>query len=334
VKTKNYGIKEGSEMKKNKIQIIGIVFLLCFGMFCAIASGKWKQLDTSFVKQKWTDLVYATVSERQKLDIYLPNSGKAPFPVIMYIHGGAFLEGNKSVPSLEPVLKAGLEKEYAVVSVNYRLSTEAKWPACVTDIKAAIRWVRANAKQYSLDGDRIVAWGASAGGHLAAMTGTSGRVKEFTDPALGNTDQSDQVQAVVDCFGPINFLTMNEQFKKSGVSDQDNTTEDSVETKLFGKKITAIPDTVRKSNPETYITPDDPPFFIQHGTKDKLIPVEQSQEFAKKLGKIIGEDKVVLKIFEGAGHGDGFSSGTPVFTSPESFKEIFDFLDKELKQEN
>ncbi|MCP4104151.1 MAG: alpha/beta hydrolase [Desulfobacteraceae bacterium] len=304
--------------------------ILVFTAVLGIAEDKntrvWspRKVDTSHIKRKWTDIPYAAISEAQKLDIYLPDEENGPFPVVMYIHGGAFMLGDKTTPSLKMVLN-GLNRGYAVVSVNYRLSGEAVWPACVLDVKAAVRWLRANAKQYKLNPEKIAVWGTSAGGHLAAMLGTSGGIPEFTDSRLGNTEQPDHVQAVADWFGPINFLTMTEQFRQSGISDTDTSAADSPESKLMGRKITEIPGKVRKANPETYITPDDPPFFILHGIADKLIPVQQSEEFAAKLRQVLGKEKVFLERVEGLGHG-ALRAGTS-----ENTRKTFEFLDKNLK---
>ena len=143
--------------------------------------------------------------ERQRLDLYVPAEADAPLPVIVWIHGGAWLGGSKEmgVPALPFVGKG-----YAVASINYRLSQHAVFPAQIEDCKAAIRWLRANARTYNLNAGRIGVWGASAGGHLVALLGTSGGVEDF-DGKGGNADRSSRVQAVVDFFGPTDFLQMD-----------------------------------------------------------------------------------------------------------------------------
>ena len=161
--------------------------------------------DTSWVSQRSLDIPYANLSSAEKLDVYLPNAGTGPFPVIVAIHGGAFMMGDKADGQLTPMLE-GLNRGYAVVSVNYRLSSEAAAPAQINDVKAAIRWVRANAAQCNLDPDRIAAWGGSAGGYLAALAGTSGDVAALEDLSQGNPGQSSRVQAVVDLVRPDQLL--------------------------------------------------------------------------------------------------------------------------------
>lgn len=158
---------------------------------------KPQNAETSWIKTKYLDLAYASESPAQKLDIYLPNEGVGPFPVIISIHGGAFKFGDKADGQLTPMLE-GLKHGYAVVGVNYRLSGEALYPAQINDIKAAIRFLRANASEYNLDKEKFATWGGSAGGNLAAMAGTSGDVKELEDLSLGNAGESSRVQAVVE----------------------------------------------------------------------------------------------------------------------------------------
>jgi acetyl esterase/lipase len=280
--------------------------------------------DTGAIKRKTLDLAYASASPAQKLDLYLPNDGDGPFPVIVHIHGGAFRSGDKADGQLTPVLQA-LERGYAVASINYRLSGEAIFPAQIHDVKAAIRWLRAHAKEHTLDPARFAAWGGSAGGHLASLAGTSGGVAALEDLAMGNGKQSSRVQAVVDWFGPINFLTMDEQFTKSGIGRADHNAAPSPESQLVGRQITTATDTVKAASPATYISPDDPPFFIQHGTKDPLVPTEQSIDFHGRLQAVLGKGGATLTLLEGAGHGG------PLFSSPENMAKVLVFLDKILK---
>lgn len=144
--------------------------------------------DTSFVKRKQLDIPYANLSPPQKLDLYLPDESDRPVPVIVAIHDGAFMGCDKADMQVLPMLE-GLKRGYAVISINYRLSWEAKFPALVQDAKAAIRWIRANASRYHFNPDRIAAWGSSAGGYLTIMLGTSSGVRELEDLSLGNPAQ-------------------------------------------------------------------------------------------------------------------------------------------------
>jgi acetyl esterase/lipase len=281
--------------------------------------------DVSHIKRKWLDLPYATLSPAQQLDIYLPDEGDGPFPVIMHLHGGGFEIGDKRDIHVLPYLKA-LEHGYAVVSVNYRLSGEAIFPAGLKDIKASIRWIRANGKTYHLDGDRIAACGGSAGGNYAAMVCLTANVTEFDDPRLGNTEYPCNVQAAVDMFGPTDFMKMDAQLDENGFGPGHHGGADSPESRYLGAKPSEVPLKVELANPMTYVNDHMPPLLIQHGRLDSMVPVQQSMMFADKLERYVGHDRFEFDIIEGAGHGD------PLFDTDENMERVFSFLDKHLKE--
>jgi acetyl esterase/lipase len=246
--------------------------------------------------------------------------------VILSIHGGAFIGGDKRDLQLTPMLK-GLQRGYAVVSINYRMSGEAIFPALVQDVKAAIRWVRANAKRFLFDPERIATWGGSAGGHLALMAGVSAGLAELSDLSLGNPDQRENVQAVVAWFPPTDFLKMDEQLGESGFlppAEFAHSAANSPESLILGQKITEIPELVRSANPETYLRPGLPPFFIQHGTRDDTVPHQQSLNFAKKLA-VITPQTVTHELLPNARHAD------PVFETPQNIQKVLGFLDHALR---
>ncbi len=282
-----------------------------------------KPVDVPPLNQKWLDVAYAPKSDAQKMDIYLPNSGKGPFPVIVLIHGGAYKAGDKK--DVLDFLPEILDNGYAAASINYRFIDESIFPAQIYDVKAAIRFIRANAASYNINPDKIITWGDSAGGHLAALAGTSGDIPALEDLTLGNPEQSSRVQAVVDWYGPINFLTIPEQFKESNLDGQAYTIEVSTEATFAGTKIGLTPELVMLANPETYITQDDPPFYIQHGTKDVIVPFQQSKNFYKNLISRINPKTVVYEEFKGAQHGD------PIIRSRKNVAKILTFLDQFFK---
>jgi acetyl esterase/lipase len=285
--------------------------------------------DTSFVTRKFLDIRYAYLSPAEMLDIYLPEDGAGPFPVILQIHGGAFMGCDKADLQILPMLQ-GLKRGYAVVAVNYRLSGEAKFPALVQDVKAAVRWVRTKADRYMLDPDRIAAWGGSAGGYLASMLGVSAGIQGLEDLHMGNPDQPCNVRAVIDWYGPTNFLKMDEQLASSGLLAPEGMRHNdphSPEALLLGRRITRLPIRVAAANPETYIRANAAPFFIQHGTRDPVVPVQQSIDFAGKLAQAIGQQKVRLDLLEGAEHAD------PRFETSENVNKVLDFLDGYLKRD-
>jgi acetyl esterase/lipase len=231
---------------------------------------------------------------RQHLDLYLPPS-EAPLPLIVWVHGGAFRAGSK-----EDGVPAGyLSLGYAIASVNYRLSQHALWPAQIVDCKAAVRWLRAHAATYGLDPERFAAWGPSAGGHLVTMLGVTGHVRAFDQGA--HLDVSSRVSAVVDYFGPTDFLQMDAHRLPEG---QEHNPADSPESELVGGAIQQHPERVAAANQLTYVTSDAPPFLIVHGDRDPLVPHHQSvllNEALRAAGVSVQFYTVV-----GGGHG-GFA---------------------------
>ncbi len=203
--------------------------------------------------------------------------------------------------------------------MSYRLSQEAVFPAQIEDCKAAIRWLRANADQYHIDPDRIGAWGASAGGHLVALLGTSGDVDEL-EGKLGNSEQSSRVQAVCDFFGPTDFLQMDAHAQRGSRLIHD--AADSPESQLVGGPIQTNKGKVARANPITYVTEDDPPFLIVHGDRDALVPWHQSQLLFDAL-QDAGVKNIAFHKIEGAGHGFGGRR--------EVDRLVDEFFEKQLK---
>jgi acetyl esterase/lipase len=283
---------------------------------------------THHIKRRFLDIPYANLSMSQMLDIYLPDDGDGPFPVILSIHGGAFMGCDKADLQVLPALES-LKCGYAVVAVNYRLSWEATFPALVQDVKAAVRWVRGNAGWYALNPNKIAAWGGSAGGYLSTMLGVSAGIAELEDLSLGNPEQRSDIQAVVDWFGPTNFLKMDEQLTANGLPPScgmEHSGANSPESWLLGGQITEIPQKVKQANPESYVNEKMPPFLIQHGVVDATVPVQQSIELAQKIRQVCGEERVILETFEGFEHGDRR------FESPVNVLRVLNFLNQQLMQ--
>ena len=246
------------------------------------------------------DISYAgTDNARQTLDLALPikRTSDKPLPVIAFIHGGGWRGGSKDggLNRIRSFLKSG---NYAGVSIGYRLSNEAKWPAQIHDCKAAIRWVKANAVKHGLDGSKIAVHGTSAGGHLVAMLGTSAGVKAMDGSTGAYTSQSTKVACVVDYFGPTNFLRMND-FE----SRIDHDAKDSPEGLLIGGPVQDNKKKTLTADPISYVSKEDSPFLIMHGTKDMAVPYNQSVILHSALKKI-GVPSALLTV-TGGGHGVG-----------------------------
>ena len=240
------------------------------------------------------DLPYAgTDDPRQSLDIYRPRNRQShqPLPVIAYIHGGGWSVGSKvgARAQLFPLLATG---EFAAVSIGYRLSWQATWPAQLDDIKAALRWVRAQADVYGFDPDRICALGPSAGGHLVAMLGTTNNDPAFAGTLGSHLTQSDAVQCVADYFGPSDLR---------GAAANDPMGQPSSVTQLLGAPAAEVPALAARASPLVQVDAADVPFLIVHGTADPLVDYQDSVRLAAALQQ--AGVPVWFQTVNGAGHG-------------------------------
>ena len=236
--------------------------------------------------RRWTDLLFgAPVGFRPlALDIVVPAPGAGPYPVVVFIHGGAWLFGHRA--TLNPIL-AGLRlferlpaAGYGFASISYRFSGEATFPAQLHDAKAAVRWLRARAPTLDLDPDRVAAWGESAGGHLAALLGLTGDRPDL-EGDVGVLGPSSSVQAVVDWYGPSDLLTMDEQAHPEATFSHDR--PDAPEALLIGGPVQEAAEAARAASPVTYVHGGAPPFLLQHGVDDRIVPAGQSEELAAAL---------------------------------------------------
>ncbi len=208
-------------------------------------------------------------------DLYIPEEVRKRPPVILWLHPGGWIAGDrKTGPDLSRFLA---QRGFAMVAVDYRLSRQAIFPAALEDVKNAIGWVRSVADNYGFDGDRIGLWGASAGGHLAALAALS--------------DRSLRVRAVVDVYGPTDFLKMGPEHRSAK----------SFESRFLGAPIDTVPDLVKKANPIEYVTPGAPPFLILHGAEDVDVDCGQSVLLYEALAA--AENDVTLCVLDGLGHG-------------------------------
>lgn len=234
---------------------------------------------------------------KQMVDVYLPKkrNGEKPLPVIALIHGGGWVNGDR-IGYAAQAIQLARTGDYAAVGVGYRLSKEASWPAQVYDCKAAIRWIRAHAKEYNLDADKIAVWGSSAGGHLSSLLGTSGDVKELEGDLGPNGSFSSRVQCVVNLCGPEDF-TQALMFDKQG---QPIWNDDAVSGLLGGNAQDKHANAVAAS-PVTHVSRDDPPFITFHGTKDQRVAFQHAETIHAALQKT-GVPSLLVPITGGA-HG-------------------------------
>jgi acetyl esterase/lipase len=257
------------------------------------------------------DLQFAAPAGRPLLaDLHLPVGLETPSAAIIWIHGGGWRSGNRHVgPDLSRFFAA---RGVAMIAVDYRHSGRATFPAQIEDVKTAIRWVRSIAPGYHIDANRIGLWGASSGGHLAALAGLTGD-GVFTPEDAPYREHSSTIQAVVDGYGPIDFLQMDAHRPAPGTRCEDpeslllprldmrSEDADSYESLLIGAPIATCPHRVREANPVTYVRAGAPPFLIMHGLCDTTVAPQQSELLYAALAGH-GND-VTLALVEGLGHG-------------------------------
>jgi acetyl esterase/lipase len=261
------------------------------------------------------DIVYGTAAGvALKMDIYYPQKAEGAVPAVLYVHGGAWTKGSKDPGPAVNDVRMLQQKGYLVASVDYRLAPQYKFPAQIEDVKCAVRFLRANAALYGIDGGRIGAMGGSAGGHLVSLLGLSGD-QDFNSSG-GSTGQSARVQAVVDMYGP------------SDISVVPGGVDRVLLMQVFGAADRGAA-VVKLASPVSYVSPDDPPFLIIHGEKDPLVPFGQSELLYAAL-KAAGVPVELLRV-KNAGHGLVPSGGLVTPSRIEIMKKTGDFLDSNLK---
>ena len=279
-------------------RLLILVYTLAFtaGSVCAQHSEIWR--NVSYADDTLTG---------HRMDISLPEKGEAPYPVVVVIAGNAWFGNDPKERDYQVMGTPLLEAGYAVVAINHRSSREAIFPAQINDVKAAVRFIRANASTYGLDADFIGITGNSSGGHLSAMMGTTGGVDSHSigahtlslEGSLGTfSEQSSRVDAVVDWYGPTTFQAMD---ACAGRSFHD--AADSPESTLIGGPIQENDELSALADPITYVDPTDPPFLILHGDADPLVPHCQSELLYEALHD--NGVQSTLVIVPGAGHDDG-----------------------------
>jgi len=262
------------------------------------------------------DITYGTAGDVSlKMDIYYPLALDGPLPAVVYVHGGGWYSGDKVTGAGQFDIPRLVARGYLVAAVNYRLAPRHKFPAQIEDVKCAIRFLRANAATYSLDPAHIGAWGDSAGGHLVALLGLADASAGF-DGSSGYANQSSQVQAVVDMFGPADLTVTFERDKSLLLEHVFGTTDHESQI-------------VRQASPVTYVSSDDPPFLIFHGEQDDYVLLDQSQALYARL--VSSGVPATMIIVKNCGHGFAPVGGPITPTRTEITNRIADFFDQYLK---
>jgi acetyl esterase/lipase len=302
-------------MKRRLFAVLIVPFLLQ-----ALAWAQPAQTDAKVEIER--DLVYGKGGDVDlMLDMARPAGVKGPVPCIVCVHGGGWRFGSrqdlsKPMPQLDgkmSLIELLASKGYVAVSISYRLSAAAKFPAQIEDCKAAVRWLRANAKKYNIDPDWIGAVGFSAGGHLVCLMGAADK-SDGLEGKGGNPDQSSRVQAVVSFFGPTDFT----------IKSWPEAVEKELLVPFLGASYDKDPAIYKKASPITYVNKNSPPFLFIHGTKDALVGIDQSEKMQKKL-EDAGVSAQLIRM-EGFGHGWGGKDAL------KSFDDSLKFFREKLKK--
>jgi acetyl esterase/lipase len=282
------------------------------------------------------DIVYSTVPGYRPmlLDLYRPE-GKEPRPLVIFVHGGSWTTGSKREAAhfadFPAVLATLAERGFAVASVDYRLSGEAPFPAALQDVKAAIRFLRANASKYGIDPDRVAVWGASAGAHVAAMSAFTGEDMEFDPPGMENAGESDRVQAFVGWYGPYEMEAM---FKQATAAPTQPSEPAAIDTagplRFFGCTTAGCPPgVIARASPINYVNKNDPPTLLIHGSADATVPPAHSVELNKRLKAADVNTKLI--IIDGVSHDwSGKDQQATAKASRKALATTFDWLEKTM----
>lgn len=278
---------------------------------------------TDWIKNKWIDLSYAD-GDRRKMDIYAPNEAGEKLPVIIDIFGGGMYFGEKSSIKMEGALEL-LKKGYVIVSPNYSLSHQADFKTAIYEIKAVIRYLKANAVKFNIDADRIFLMGESSGAQLALLTATSIGANQLNGDIGDYFDQSLEIKGVIASYGPYDLKQMPFQFKALDQTPRFKETgeADSFEGMMLrNNRPIDVPELNDACNPATYLTDKMVPVLFYAGLCDHVVPYVQTVNLATKIMETIGSNKVSVHLVEAADHG------------PKSFLDDEIYREKDLFMKN
>lgn len=296
-------------------------FLIGAGAACAAGSVSAQTVTVPVARQgtlatlqpgvTYAEIANGFARSHLMMDLIRP-AGTMPVPAIVFVSGNGWRSIDRAalIPQLAPFARAG----YLVATIDYRIIGEAAFPEPLKDVKAAIRFLRANAARYRIVAERIGIWGNSAGGQLAAMAGTTGTNPEFEDDRWAG--QSSAVQAVAAWYGAFDLSELGEPNAPFNAGSAHMG---------FDVRDPANAERTRRANPQTYLSPSAPPFILVHGTEDRVVPIHQSERMVEALRAANVEARFVR--VQGAGHSFGQVSSTP-----EVMVAMQDFFDAHLKR--
>jgi acetyl esterase/lipase len=279
------------------------------------------QSRTDHITRQFRELPYGEHA-LQRLDIYLPEQGEGPFPVIVNVHGGGFSHCDKHDFHLYPTMFA-LEQGFAVAAVNYRLSPEVHYPEHYYDLERALVWIKKNGRAYSLDEDKVCLWGTSAGGNLVLQAACR---RGIPLPAELQEATTLPIRAVAAMCPAIDFFA---------TSKDGNLLERllfkvlirNLYRDVFGTK--KVPEHLaQQSNPTTFIENGIAPVYLQQGTRDPAVAYEVVKAFGARLTKVLPPEDLVFHVLEGAPH----AGADETFFLPENVNPILRFFERHLQE--
>lgn len=292
------------------------------------------------------DIAYGNASELQKLDIWLPDTKQEKVPFIFIIHGGGFMALDKRDCEMAHAIKETIKRGFAAVSLNYRMTQEVKFPEPVRDIKQAIRFIKKHGAKYQLDTEKMMVWGGSAGGYLTLMAALFNNESYFDNPDDENVAVQFKIDGAIAWYPITEFATLDHQLQTNSlinkylrkeIKDQHecyvnampeseenafpyHASLDSAGSILLGENCCVDNELTRKASPIYYIKTDMPRIYIQHGSGDEIVPMQQSINFALKANELCGEERVICEIVPDAIH------GSMLFETADNYDKLFAFI--------
>ena len=281
-------------------------------------------LDPATIPNRITDIRYGTL-ETQLLDLYYPDAGEGPFPVIFYVHGGGWILGGRRDSSIACILSGALAQGFAVASVEYRLAPGTRFPENLYDVKTAVRWARANAAQYRLDPERFGMAGDSAGGYFTLMIAATANVPALEGEQYGWPGVSSAIQAAVDFYGPVDMESdWAEYYAASGVKRLPLKLKGYPSMEEYEFSSVSARHLAPLVCPHRYVHPEMPPVLLLHGVSDCVVPYQHSELMAQRIREVCGEGRAKLLLYPERVHSDrDFMDGESARIAAEFCARVF-----------